>query len=168
MRGRLPGADDAAGSAAADGTDVQLSPARPGDYDEIVAVVDDWWGRAIAGSLPRLFLDHFHRTSLVARRRDGTLTGFLIGILSPSQPGRAYIHFVGVAPTARGCGLGRRLYDEFFTLARAAGCSEVGAVTAPVNTASIAFHRSMGFGVTGPVVGHDGPGKDMVVFGRAL
>jgi ribosomal protein S18 acetylase RimI-like enzyme len=148
--------------------DLKLSPARAADYDEIIAIVNDWWGRAIAGSLPRLFLDHFNRTSLVARDHDGALTGFLIGMLSPSQPGRAYIHFVGVAPAARGCGLGRRLYEEFFALARAAGCSGVGAITSPVNAGSIAFHKSMGFAVTGPVVGYDGPGKDMMVFDRAL
>jgi hypothetical protein len=35
-----------------------------------VAIVNDWWGRPIAGSLPRLFLDHFNRTSLVARDHD--------------------------------------------------------------------------------------------------
>jgi len=147
---------------------MELRPARPADYDEIIAVVNDWWGRPIAGSLPRLFLDHFHRTSLIARDLDGALTGFLIGVLSPSQPGRAYIHFVGVAPAARGGGLGRRLYEEFFALGRAAGCTGVCAITSPANADSIAFHTSMGFTVTGPIRGYDGPGKDMMVFDRAL
>jgi L-amino acid N-acyltransferase YncA len=148
--------------------DLEPRTAEPTDYDEIITVVDDWWGRPIAGSLPRLFLDHFHRTSLVARTSDGALAGFLIGLVSPSQPGRAYIHFVGVAPTTRGSGLGRRLYEEFFTRTREAGCTRVAAITSPVNTASIAFHRSMGFTVSGPVRDHDGPGKDMIVFDRPL
>jgi hypothetical protein len=43
-----------------------LRPARPADYDAIAAVVDDWWGRPVLSSIPRLFLDHFHRTSLIA------------------------------------------------------------------------------------------------------
>ncbi|WP_230860118.1 GNAT family N-acetyltransferase [Actinoplanes aureus] len=146
----------------------ELRPARAADYDEIVAVVDDWWARAIAGSLPRLFLDHFHRSSLVARDRTGVLAGFLIGVLSPSQPGRAYVHFAGVAPAARGAGLGRRLYEEFFALARAAGCNGVKAITSPMNAGSIAFHDRLGFTVTGPIVGYDGPGRDMMVFDRAL
>jgi ribosomal protein S18 acetylase RimI-like enzyme len=145
-----------------------LAEARPGDYDEIIAVVDDWWGRPVAGSLPRLFLDHFHRTSLVARDSGGGLAGFLVGVLSPSRAGRAYIHFVGVSPDARGTGLGRRLYQEFFALAREAGCVGAGAITAPVNAASIAFHRSMGFTVTGPVEDYDGPGRHMMVFDRVL
>jgi predicted GNAT superfamily acetyltransferase len=148
--------------------DSELSPARAADYDEIIAVVDEGWGRSVAGLLPRLFLDHFNRTSLVARSHDGVLTGFLVGMHSPSQPDRAYVHFVGVAPAARGRGLGRRLYDEFFTLARTAGCSRVAAITSPMNVGSIAFHTSMGFAVTGPFVGYDGPGTDMMVFDRVL
>ncbi len=146
----------------------ELHPARPGDYDEIIAVVDKWWGRAVAGALPRLFLDHFHRTSLVARSNDGTLTGFLIGFVSPSQPGEAYIHFVGVAPIARASGLGRTLYEEFFALARSAGCSRIGAITSPVNAGSVAFHQRMGFTVTGPAVDYNGPGKDFIVFHRSI
>ena len=40
----------------------------------------------------------------------------------------------------------------------------VRAVTAPVNETSIAFHRRIGFAVSDPVPGHDGPGQDRVVF----
>ena len=148
--------------------DLELSVARPADYDEIIEVVDDWWGRPMAISLPRLFLNHFHRTSLIARDAAGGLAGFLIGMLSPSQPGRAHILFVGVAPAARGSGLGRRLYQEFFAIASEGGSSEVSAITSPVNVGSIAFHKSMGFSVTGPVADYNGPGKDMMLFSRDL
>ena len=145
-----------------------IRAASPADYDTIVSVVDAWWGRPIAGSLPRLFLDHFHRSSLLATDESGALAGFLVGVLSPSEADRAYIHFVGVAPAARSTGLGRRLYEEFFAVARADGRRSVGAITAPVNAGSIAFHQSMGFGVRGPVADYDGRGKDMIVFDRAL
>ncbi len=60
------------------------------------------------------------------------------------------------------------LYTEFFALARAEGWTTVSAVTAPVNTGSIAFHRAMGFAVTGPLADYDGPGQDLVHFERAL
>jgi ribosomal protein S18 acetylase RimI-like enzyme len=141
--------------------------ASPADYDAIAAVVDDWWGRPILASLPRLFLDLFWRTSLVVDGPAGP-DAFLVGILSPSDGDRAYIHFVGIAPRARGRGLGRQLYEEFFSLARADGRSSVTAVTSPANTGSIAFHASMGFTVLGPVAGHHGPGRDLMVFERAL
>ncbi|MGC4951891.1 N-acetyltransferase family protein [Actinomadura citrea] len=142
---------------------VRLRPAEPDDYDRIVGVVDDWWGRPIRSILPRLFLDHFHRTSLVAEDGVG-LAGFLIGLLSPSMPDTAYIHFVGVAPRLRGNGLARRLYHQFFALAATERRTEVKAITSPQNLGSIAFHAAMGFTVTGPVADYDGPTIDRVVF----
>jgi ribosomal protein S18 acetylase RimI-like enzyme len=142
---------------------LEIRTARPEDYDPIAAVVDEWWGRPILPALPRLFFDHFHRTSLVAER-DGELAGFLVGILSPSHPDEAYVHFVGVAPATRGTGLGARLYAEFLARAVADGRRTVEAVTSPVNEASIAFHRRLGFTVRGPVPDYNGPGAAMIVF----
>ncbi|TMR96773.1 GNAT family N-acetyltransferase [Nonomuraea basaltis] len=144
-----------------------LRPAAPADYDAIAAVVDEWWGRPILGSLPRLYLDHFHRTSLVADGPDG-MAGFLIGFLSPSAADEAYIHFVGVSPGARGGGVARALYERFFALARDHDRHVVKAITSPVNEASIAFHRRMGFTVAGPVPDYNGPGADLVTFERPL
>jgi ribosomal protein S18 acetylase RimI-like enzyme len=141
--------------------------ARPGDYDAIAAVLDLWWGRPVLAALPRLFLDHFHRTSLVVDGPEGPLA-FLIGILSPSQPDRAYIHFVGVSPAARGRGLARQLYQEFFVLARADARHIVNAITAPVNSGSISFHRALGFTVSGPVADYEGPGRAYMLFERRL
>jgi predicted GNAT superfamily acetyltransferase len=143
----------------------QIRPARPADYDRIIAVMDDWWGRAghdVSGILPRLFLDHFHQTSLVAGQGDA-LAGFLVGFFSPAAREAAYIHAVGVSPSFRAAGLGRALYGSFFELARAHGKLTVRAITSPYNTASITFHRAMGFTVSGPVTGYNGPGRDRVL-----
>jgi ribosomal protein S18 acetylase RimI-like enzyme len=142
-----------------------LRPARPGDYDAIARVVDDWWGRSVLGSLPRLFLDLFHDTSLVADGDRGELAGFLVGIVGP---GEGYIHFVGVAPAYRRTGLARAMYEWFFTVAVQRDRRVVRAITSPVNEASIAFHRRMGFAVTGPVPAYNGPGHDLMVFERSL
>jgi ribosomal protein S18 acetylase RimI-like enzyme len=149
-------------------TSYAFRTAKPGDYDTIIAVVDDWWGRPIAGALQRVFLDHFFTTSLIAEGADGGLAGFLVGFPSPADDGRAYIHFVGVDPAERGAGLGRTLYEAFFDAMRAGGRTSVHAVTSPVNVDSIAFHRSLGFDVSGPVADYDGPGADRVVFSRPL
>jgi GNAT superfamily N-acetyltransferase len=144
-----------------------IRTAVPADYDAIAAVADQWWGRPILGSLPRLFLDLFYRTSLVIDGARGP-DAFLVGIFSPSDAEHAYIHFVGVAPHARRLGYGRVLYEEFFRLAKADGRSVVSAITAPVNLRSAEFHRAMGFRVSGPVRDHNGPGHDMLVFDRTL
>lgn len=144
-----------------------IRTARPGDYDAVAEVVDQWWGRPVLPVLPRLFLDLFWSTSLIAE--DGPqLLGFLVGVLSPSDPAEAYVHFLGVRPTARGLGLGRRLHDRFAELARADGRTVVRAVTSPFNEQSIAFHRTVGFRVTGPVSGHNGPGTSYILFERRL
>jgi len=145
----------------------RIRQATPADYDAIAPLVDQWWGRPILGSLPRLFLDLFYASSLVIDGADGP-DAFLIGILSPSQADRAYIHFVGVAPHARRRGYGRQLYEEFFRRAKADGRNRVSAITAPVNLRSADFHRALGFTVSGPVPDHNGPGHDVLVFERAL
>jgi predicted GNAT superfamily acetyltransferase len=147
--------------------EIRVRGADPADYDRIIGVVDDWWGRPVHHILPRLFLDHFHATSFVADA-DSDLAGFLVGFLSPSLPDAAYIHFVGVSPRFRGNGLARFLYERFFQLATAGGRSVVRAVTAPVNSTSIAFHTALGFSVTGPVAGYDGPSDRKMVFERRL
>jgi len=147
---------------------MKLRALTPDDYEPIVSVVDDWWGRPIAGSLPRLFFDHFFTSSFVASSPLLPLAGFLVGFLSPSVPSDAYIHFVGVAPDFRGAGVGRSLYSAFFDLAASGGRTRVCAITSVVNSGSIAFHRRMGFAVSDPQVAYDGPGKDMVKFTRSL
>jgi ribosomal protein S18 acetylase RimI-like enzyme len=108
-------------------------------------MVDDWWGgRPVRGLAQRFLFDHFADTSLVAER-DGAIAGFLIGFLSSSCPGEAYVHLVGVATEWRGSGLGHELYERFFGIVRARECEVVRAITAPVNRESIAFHRRLGF-----------------------
>lgn len=94
--------------------------------------------------------------------------GFLVGILSPADRQRAYIHFVGVAPAQRRQRLADLLYTEFFALARADGRTSISAVTAPGNATSIRFHQAMGFTVTDPVPDYNGPGRELVVFHRDL
>src|SRR4051794_21140190 len=96
--------------------ELHVRRAGPADYDRIAAVMDDWWGRPVRSALPRLFLDHFGPTSLMAEQ-NGNLAGFLVGLLSPARREEAYIHFVGVGPAFRGRGLARRLYSRFFALA---------------------------------------------------
>jgi ribosomal protein S18 acetylase RimI-like enzyme len=126
-------------------TDPDIRHLELEDYERVTAVVDDWWGgRPMRAMLPRLFFEHFNFTSFAVDDQD-KLQAFLIGFVSQSQPGVAYIHFVGVDPESRSRGLGRMLYERFFQLARAMSCTEVQCITSPVNTGSIEFHRKMGF-----------------------
>ena len=159
------------------GVSVQIRPLSPSDYRPVVSVIDGWWGgRHMADMLPHLFFEHFTDTSFAAER-DGELVGFLVGFLSQSRPGEAYIHFVGVHPAERGGGLGRDLYEHFFAAVRARGAHLARAVTSPVNRGSVSFHQRMGFAIEPgdreadgiPVTsGYDGDGQDRVRFVRHL
>ncbi len=137
---------------------VGVRRARAEDYDCIVALVDEWWGRPVGSCLPRLFQDHFWSTSRIVEDRLG-LAAFLIAFLSPSRPRLAYVHFVGVRPDHRGSGLARELYEGLARHAQEQGCTELRAITAPGNTGSIRFHKGLGFTVSGPVADYNGPGR---------
>jgi hypothetical protein len=134
--------------------------ARESDHALLIGRVNEWrGGRDMAPLLPRLFFQHFHDTGLVTES-DGDVVGFVIGFVSQAEPAVGYIHFVGV-----------------FAIVLERGCTEVRCVTSPVNTASIAFHRRMGF-VAEPgdaesdgtpyQTDYDGPGGHRVRFRRQL
>ncbi|MET9864029.1 GNAT family N-acetyltransferase [Streptomyces smyrnaeus] len=161
-----------------------LRQAQVGDHGTIVACVQRWWGdsrtpqqaRELSQLLPRLFLQFFSRTSLVLEDDTG-IRGFLVGFHAADNDEEAYIHFVGVDPQLRGQGMARTLYTAFFQRAAEAGRTRVRAITSPVNTGSIAFHRALGFTleygdreVDGLPVhsDYDGPGQDRVCFRRTL
>ena len=160
-------------------------PPTGADHARVGSAVRRWWGdlggaagvEQRAALLPRLFFDHFADTSTVVEDADGELVAFLVGFLSSSQPGTAYVHFVGVDPAARGRGIARALYARFAALATGRGADTVRCITGPDNRTSIAFHTAMGFAmepgdtlVDGvPVhLDHDGPGLDRVCFVRSL
>lgn len=154
--------------------------ATPHDHVRVVGVIAEWWGLPGTADLglllPRLFFQHFGDTSTIVVDADRSLAAFLIGFRSQSQPGVAYIHFVGVRPDLRRSGLARTLYERFFDEMRASGCRRVDAITGPVNRRSQDFHRAMGFDVSGDTEidgvlawrDYDGPGEHRVAFSRAL
>jgi GNAT superfamily N-acetyltransferase len=154
------------------------------DHARVQAVMAEWWGGlgGEAGTLqralllPRLFFQHFTDTSYLAERHQ-QLVAFLIGFLSQSQPGVAYVHFVGVHPAHRRAGLGAALYERFIDQVSRRGIATVKCITGPANRTSIAFHVGLGFELepSGNVVDgvpvhsdYDGPGLDRVTFVREL
>jgi ribosomal protein S18 acetylase RimI-like enzyme len=164
---------------------VELRQAREEDYPAVAGALQAWWtqpgfteaaARERAALVPRLWLQHFAKTSLVAEQ-EGRLAGFLIGFLSQDQGDEGYIHFVGVAPNARRAHLGRHLYERFFETCRRDARTHVRCVTSPQNALSITFHVAMGFEVEPGTEGqglvlakadYDGPGVHRVAFVRTL
>lgn len=160
---------------------VTLRQPTEDDYLAVARAIQAWWtqpgldtpsaARERAALVPRLWLQHFATTSLLAES-GGALAGFLVGLLSQDRADEGYIHFVGVAPDQRGRGVGRQLYERFFELCRRASRRWVRCVTSPTNTLSIAFHEAMGFSIEriGGAIAkpdYDGVGVDRVAFVRS-
>jgi ribosomal protein S18 acetylase RimI-like enzyme len=127
---------------------VRIRNLREEDFPYIRSVINEWFGgRQVADLVHRFLFQHFRDTGFVAEEigKAPKIVGFLVGFVSQTHPEEAYIHLVGVAPSHRGQGLGRGLYERFFEAVGQRGCRHVRSVTAPVNTASIQFHRRMGF-----------------------
>ncbi|UZD46244.1 GNAT family N-acetyltransferase [Peribacillus frigoritolerans] len=156
---------------------MEIRSVKGSDYYAISPLINEWWGgRQMSDMLPKLFFDHFTNTSFKAEK-EGNIVGFLIGILSQSQPGEAYIHFIGVHPEYRKNDIGRQLYNQFFDVVHQNGRNVVRCVTSPVNKSSIAYHTKMGFEmeegdtfIDGVSVhsDYDGLNQDRVLFMKQL
>ena len=146
---------------------IRFRTAVPNDHHWIVRSVDQWWGRAVSHAIPRLFLDHFYETSMIIEDGDKNV-GFLVGFYSASETEIAYVHFVGIDPDYRRCGLAAELYTVFFERALEQSKSVVKAITAGSNDDSIAFHRQLGFTVSEPIEGYDRPGVTHIIFSKKL
>ncbi len=128
-----------------------LRAATRADLDRVRDVLVDWWdGRDLTALLQPLFLENFATTSLIEDDADGSLAGFLIGFPSQDDASAAYVHFVGVAPSCRGSGLGRALHDAFAARMAERGAGTVRCVTSPENADSVAFHQRIGFVIESP------------------
>jgi ribosomal protein S18 acetylase RimI-like enzyme len=155
---------------------VSIRCVQPDEYEEVMQLVSRWSrGRSFGIALPRTFFVHFANTSLVMLEGE-EITGVLVGFRSQTEP-TAFVHFASVAPASRRRGLGRRLYDRFIELATDMGCTQVQAITPPINSTLIAFHRQLGFDVVdgggfccGIAVSPHfaGPGQHRVVFRKQL
>lgn len=136
------------------------------DFDEIVTVMDQWWGGP-AGMKPLpIFYYEWGDDALVVED-NGTMVGFLLGFVTQRQPRIGYVHLVGIHPQYRRRGVGKALYEEFARRAEAQGASAIKAITSPGNEGSVEFHRALGFQIE-EVSDYAGPGRARFVFTRAL
>jgi GNAT superfamily N-acetyltransferase len=136
------------------------------DYNAIIDSLADYWGaRDMRARHHPMFIHEFGDTALVMRDGSGSVAAYLFGFIAPTRVG--YVHLVGVRADSRRAGLGRRLYDEFETLARDRGATALKAISIPTNHESIAFHRALDMTAT-EVTDYSGPGQPRIVFWRDL
>ena len=141
--------------------------ARAGDFTRARAVVEHWFGHPVGLVMHRLFFDQLGPSGVWLEDEGGLPVGFLLGVVSESEPDLAYVHMHVVDPAWRGRGVGARLYAEFCARAHARGCRRVRALAAPERLASRRFHEQLGF-VGRMETGFLGEGVDRIVFERGL
>jgi uncharacterized protein len=115
-------------------------------------------------------LEHLVGETLLARRI-GEIDAFLLAFDQDARydspnflwfleryPRFAYVDRIVVAPSARGRGCARRLYDDLFEHAKRAGHDRVVCEVNqnPPNPASDAFHAALGFAEVGAASVYDG------------
>lgn len=137
-----------------------------GDFDQIVEVIDRWWGGPISTFAHPIFFHELGDNALIVEQ-DGQLIGFLLGFIVFKSPKTGYVHLVGIHPDFRRKGVGRVLYETFTERCRNLGCMRMKAITTTGNEGSLQFHRALGWSAD-DVDDYAGPGRKRVVFTRSL
>lgn len=138
------------------------------DCARLTDVVNEYSSRSnVSAIVPRLFFEHFQQTSFIIEAAGETIA-LLIGFISQTNKQQAYIHFIGVNPAYRQQGIARQLYTHFFHVVQQQyGCTEVSAITTPINRTSIVFHESLGFTLQ-KIEDYNGPGEARIVMSLGL
>ena len=154
---------------------MEITLCTQADFGQIVTDYHEFWDhdRVIALHHPTV-TNEFGNTAFVIREGE-TVIAYLFGFFSQTGP-VGYVHLIAVRQGYRKQGLARKLYGHFEKIAREHGCKRLKAITSPVNTQSVAFHKSIGMMPSGtdmeggvPVIrDYSGPGKHRVVFIKEL
>ena len=140
-------------------------PLTKADYDQIVRVIDRWWGGPTSALAHPMFFYELGRLGRVVES-DGLLVGFLLGFICPDAS-VGYVHLVGIHPDYRRRGVGRLLYEAFAKDCAREGCRSLKAITTLGNEGSVRFHQTLGWSMT-EVEDYAGPGRLRIVFTKDL
>ena len=145
---------------------MQTRKITKGDFDQIVEVIDRWWGGPMANFAHPIFFYELGDNALIVEE-EGRLVGFLLGFIVFKAPKTGYVHLVGIHPDYRRRGVGKVLYQAFEEECASQGCASMKAVTTTGNDGSIAFHQATGWDVA-LIEDYAGPARPRVVFIRKL
>ena len=107
---------------------MQTRKITKGDFDQIVEVIDRWWGGPMANFAHPMFFYELGDNALIVEE-DDRLVGFLLGFIVFKAPKTGYVHLVGIHPDYRRKGVGRILYETFTERCRSLGCERMKAIT---------------------------------------
>lgn len=140
-------------------------PLTKADYDQIVQVIDRWWGGPTSALAHPMFFYELGRLGRVVES-DGILVGFLLGFICPDAA-VGYVHLIGIHPDYRRRGVAKLLYRSFEEDCAREGCQRLKAITTLGNEGSVRFHQALGWSMN-EVEDYAGPGRLRIVFTRDL
>lgn len=144
---------------------METRPLVKADYDQIVGVIDHWWGGPTSALAHPMFFYELGRMNRVVEE-EGSLVGFLLGFVCPDAP-VGYVHLVGISPDFRRRGVARLLYMSFEEDCRRERCEKLKAITTLGNEGSVRFHQALGWSMA-EVEDYAGPGRLRIVFTKDL
>jgi len=144
---------------------METRPLTKADYDQIVRVIDRWWGGPTSALAHPIFFYELGRLGRVVES-DGLLVGFLLGFVCPDAP-VGYVHLIGIHPDHRRHGVAKLLYTAFEADCRRVGCAQLKAITTLGNEGSVRFHQALGWSMA-EVEDYAGPGRLRIVFTKEL
>jgi len=144
---------------------LETRPLTKADYDQIVRVIDRWWGGPTSALAHPMFFYELGRLARVVED-DSLLVGFLFGFLCPDSA-VGYVHLVGIHPEYRRRGVARMLYTAFADDCARDGCRSLKAITTHGNEGSVRFHQALGWNVA-EIEDYAGPGRMRIVFTKDL
>jgi GNAT superfamily N-acetyltransferase len=136
------------------------------DFDQIVEVIDRWWGGPMANFAHPIFFYELGDNALVVEDH-GKLIGFLLGFVIFKTPKTGYVHLVGIHTDFRRKGVGRILYETFTERCEQLGCVPMKAITTTGNEGSIRFHQALGWS-TAEVDDYAGRDRRRIVFAKDI
>jgi ribosomal protein S18 acetylase RimI-like enzyme len=155
---------------------VDIEKCTMDDFNQIIRDISDFWGSDRTLHLHQSYLIHeFGNTAFVIRDY-GMVIAYMFGFFSQMER-IAYVHLIGVRGKYQKHGLGKKLYDNFIQMAKAHQIQKIKAITKPINTKSINFHKSkIGMVLLGEpnenginvIKDYSGIGEDRVVFERMI
>lgn len=144
---------------------METRPLTKADFDQIVQVIDRWWGGPTSALAHPMFFYELGRLARVVEI-DGTLVGFLLGFICPDGE-VGYVHLVGIHPDFRRRGVAALLYRAFEGDCRREGVKRLKAITTLGNEGSVRFHLAQGWSMEEDEH-YAGPNRTRIVFTKTL
>ena len=145
-----------------------IRPVSARDYDGICLLEQGPSGcRYQAAVFVRQAMTLWPRSFLIAEA-DGTLAGYLVGVISSEDPSGAWIIRVRVAAEMQRQGIGTAMMERAHMVLQEMGALRVLLSCSPVNEGALSLYAKAGYLVIQREAAYFGPGEDRLILSKSL